>query len=313
MTDLQTENPGRPKLISIDEIVNVLSHQVVATTRDRGWSGVTLDVYGVRRDCTGSFPGLDHHTICYCPAGGARMVQGRDGAVHESLFSAGMSLIIPAGCDSTWDGDAAASARLRVPTALLAAAGEQIGRRSLAQIDIRNVFEMRDPVIEHMAQILLGELDRKPHPAQALIVDHISAALAAHMLRSYNAFELSERDNLPALGKADLARLVAFIEDNIDRTIRLAELADIVHVSRFHFTRLFKRSTGMTASSFVEQCRIRRAQSLIADTDIALSEIALMVGFADQSHFTRRFHRHVGCTPGAFQREHGRRRSTRRV
>ncbi len=62
---------------------------------------------------------------------------------------------------------------------------------------------------------------------------------------------------MPPLGRLELARLTEFIEDNIDRTIGLAELAEIVNVSRFHFTRLFKRSTGMTAISFVEQCRLR--------------------------------------------------------
>jgi AraC family transcriptional regulator len=86
----------------------------------------------------------------------------------------------------------------------------------------------------------------------------------------------------------------------------------VVNVSRFHFTRLFKRSTGLTAISFVEQCRIRRAQALISETDLPLAHIALMTGFADQSHFTRRFHRHVGCTPAAFAREQSRRRSARR-
>lgn len=65
----------------------------------------------------------------------------------------------------------------------------------------------------------------------------------------------------------------------------------------------------MTAIGFVEQCRIRRAQSLIMETAIPLAEVALMTGFADQSHFTRRFHRHVGRTPAAFAREHGRRRA----
>ncbi len=68
----------------------------------------------------------------------------------------------------------------------------------------------------------------------------------------------------------------------------------------------------MTAISYVERRRIVRAQSLILEIDLALVEIALMTGFADQSHFTRRFHRHVGRTPAAFAREHGRRRSARR-
>ncbi|WP_144140425.1 helix-turn-helix domain-containing protein [Paraburkholderia sp. BCC1884] len=313
MAEPQTITPDRPKLVSIDEIVNVLSHRPTATTRERGWSGVTVDLYRPLVNCSERYPALDHHLICYCPSGRAKLVQGRDGVFHEGVISTGVSLLMPAGYDSIWEGNAAASARLRIPTSLIASAGEQLGQRNVSQFEIRNVFETRDPVIANVAQVLLGELERKPHPAQALIVDQVSCVLAAHLLRSYNAFEPMSEFRAPPLGKAELARLTAFIEDNLDQTIGLAELAAIVNVSRFHFARLFRQSMGMTAISFVEQCRIRRAQSLIAETDIPLAQIALMTGFADQSHFTRRFHRHVGCTPAVFARERGRRRPTRRL
>ena len=297
------------KPVSIDEIVHVLSHRPTATTREREWPGVTVDMYAPLPNISERYPALDHHLICYCPTGSARLVQGREGTVHESLVSAGVSMLMPAGYDSLWEGSASATARLRIPMALISSAGEQLGRRGTSQIEIRNVFETRDPVIAHMSQILIDELDRKPHPAQTLIIEHVSYALAAHLLRSYNAFEPVVPEVLPALSRVEMARLTQYIEDNLDGPIGLVELAGIVNVSRFHFTRLFKRSTGMTAISFVELCRIRRAQSLILETAMPLSHIALMTGFADQSHFTRRFHRHVGCTPAAFAREHGRRRA----
>ncbi len=308
----QAEVSGRPRLLSIDEIVDAKAHRPAATTRERGWTGVTVDLYRAARNCAKSYPALDHHLISYCPSGSARLIQRRSGIVHEGLMSAGMSVVMPAGLESTWDGDAAASARLRIPHGLIVAAGEQLGHRGVEQIEILNIFETRDPLIEHMALILLGELNRAPHPTQALIVDQVSCALAAHMLRAYNGFDTAAPCALAPLGHAEMARLTEYIEDNIDRTIGLAELAAIVNVSRFHFTRLFKRSTGLTAISYVERCRILRAQSLIAETDFPLAEIALMTGFADQSHFTRRFHRHTGCTPAAFARDHSRRRSARR-
>lgn len=299
--------------VTIDEIVHVLSHRPTATTREREWSGVTVDMYAPLPNISERYPPLDHHLICYCPSGSARLVQGRDGIVHETLISTGISMLMPAGCDSLWEGSASATARLRIPTGLITTAAEQIGLCSTSQIEIRNVFETRDPIIEHMAQILIGELDRKAHPSQALIVDQASFILAAHLLRSYNMFEPVVPCTLPALSKVEVARLTEYIEDNLDRPIGLAELAGIVNVSRFHFTRLFKRSTGMTAISFVEQCRIRRAQSLILETTMPLAQVALVSGFADQSHFTRRFHRHAGCTPAAFARAHGRREAIKKL
>lgn len=154
----------------------------------------------------------------------------------------------------------------------------------------------------HLGLTLLLEAQKSPHPTQRLMVDTLSAALAIHLLRTYNTFEAIERSGEARLGKHEVARLTEYIEDNIDRSIGLAELAGVVNVSRFHFIRLFKRSTGMTPIDFVEQCRIERARSLITDTKIPLAEIALMTGFADQSHFTRRFRDRVGCTPAAYSR-----------
>ena len=135
----------------------------------------------------------------------------------------------------------------------------------------------------YLALVLLAELERDPHPAQALIFDQISFALGAHLLRGYNASEPAINYGSSSLGWRDLARLTEFIEDNIDRSIGLADPATIVSVSKFHLARIFKRSTRMTAISFVVQCRLRRDQSLISDTSHSLAKIALMTGFADQS------------------------------
>lgn len=304
--DAGTRGPG--PLLTIDGILQARPQRPAATTRERGWEGVTLDLHRPYFGVEESYPGLDHHLICYCPSGSSRLVQHRDGQTHRAVISAGMSYLMPAGHASAWEGDSGMSARLRVPVSLLAAAAEQIGQRSLARVEIRNVFEVRDPTIEHLAHLLLTELELSAHPSQLLVVDMVSAALAAHLLRGYNIFDLAEDDHLPSLRPVELMRLSAYIEDNLDHAITLAELAAVVNVSRFHFARMFKRSTGMPPIAFVEQCRIRRAQTLIVETDLPLSDIALVIGFADQSHFTRRFHRHVGCAPAQFAREHGRRR-----
>ena len=295
------------KLVSIGEINRVLSHQPIASTRERGWSGITVDLYRAHLNCSEQYPALDHHLICYCPYGTGKLTQGREGKRHTGIISKGVSLLMPAGCVSTWIGNAAPSARLRIPVSLMAAAGEQVGRRGVSSVEMRNVFEARDPLIEHMAQIILLEMEREPHPVQALIIEQVSCSLAAHLIRDYNVFDPVAPHEAPSLSKMELMRVVDFIEQNLDRQIGLAELAGIVNVSRFHFARLFKKSTGMTAIRFVEQCRLRRAQSLIADSDISIAEIAVMTGFADQSHFTRRFHKHVGCTPAEFAQARGRR------
>lgn len=306
-----TTTPPPPAMITIDGILEARPQRPIATTRGRDWGGVTVDLHQPYFNCAESYPGLDHHLICYCPSGSSKLIQHRAGSVHSSVIMPGMSYIMPANHDSGWEGDSGLSARLRIPQPLVDQAAEQLGRRR-SQVEIRNVFQTRDPVIEHLAQMLLAEMDKQAHPVQRLIVDSMSTALAAHMLRSYNAFDVVECAPERTFGALEMARLTDYIEGNLNRTISLDELAAVVNISRFHFTRLFKRSFGSTAIAFVERCRIRRAQALIAETDLPLAEIALVVGFADQSHFTRRFHVHAGCTPAVFANAKGRRRSALR-
>jgi AraC family transcriptional regulator len=306
-----TQSRVQSEILSIEDILHALPDKPVATTRHRGWSGITVDIYDFIPNYPSRVPAHDHHLVCYCPSGSGRIVQRRGGESHSGTISAGMSLIIPAGYDSSWEGDAAPSARMRIPTALIASAAEEICPQRDTAFELRNVFETRDMLIERFALTIIGEIDRASHPAQVLLVETVSAALAAHLVRSFNHHDAVATPLIPRLSPRELSRLTDYIEDHLHRPIGLSELADLVNVSRFHFARLFRQSTGMTAIHYVERRRIQRAQVLIATTDTPLSDIALIVGYSDQSCFTRRFNRHNGCTPAVYAREHGRRRSKR--
>jgi transcriptional regulator GlxA family with amidase domain len=98
-----------------------------------------------------------------------------------------------------------------------------------------------------------------------------------------------------------LRRVREFIEAHLEQNISIQALATIAGLSMYHFARAFKQSEGMTPHDYLVQCRVRRAQDLLAGTDLPLSEIALASGFADQSHCARRFREHVGVTPSSYR------------
>lgn len=299
--------------LSIEEVLRHLPDLPVVTTRDRGWAGVTLDVHDSPTLYSGTVQARDHHVVGYCRSGWGRLIQRRAGKTHDGVVSAGMSILLPADTDSAWDGGLASTARLRVPTALLDQASEETGMAMTGRFELLNIFQTRDRIIEMLAKVLMGELDRPPHPAQALIAESASCALAAHLVREYNAYVSAPPPMLPSFDQRTLMRIEHYIDDHIGHSISLAQLAAVANVSRFHFARVFKRSTGQTAMAYVEGSRIRKAQELIRRAELPLSEIALVLGFADQSHFTRRFRRQVGYTPAAYARNFGARRLPQRV
>ncbi|MDN8618073.1 helix-turn-helix domain-containing protein [Variovorax ginsengisoli] len=107
----------------------------------------------------------------------------------------------------------------------------------------------------------------------------VSVGLAAHKMRSVRKF----------------------ISEHLGETIRVEQLADAVHLSPFHFARMFKQSTGQSPHLHVLLQRIERAKELLAGTDSPIVEVAADVGFRTQGHFTGVFHRYTGFTPKVFR------------
>jgi AraC-like DNA-binding protein len=89
------------------------------------------------------------------------------------------------------------------------------------------------------------------------------------------------------------------IDDDPASPHPLAELASLAGVSRFQTIRGFERATGLTPHAYVLQRRLDLARRLIRD-GLALAEVAVCTGFADQSHLHRAFRTRYGLTPGAY-------------
>ena len=88
-----------------------------------------------------------------------------------------------------------------------------------------------------------------------------------------------------------------YIESNLEKSIDLATLADTAGYSLFHFARAFKQSEGQTPHGYLLQRRVERAQRLLTDSDLPLSEIARATGFSDHGHLSRLFRQRFGVSP----------------
>lgn len=109
------------------------------------------------------------------------------------------------------------------------------------------------------------------------------------------------------LSGGKLHRVADHIDANLGGELRLGELSSVVHMSPFHFARLFKRTAGVAPHRFVVRRRIDRAIELLAGGEHPIGEIARLVGFATPSHFTTVFRRITGVTPTEYRRGRGER------
>jgi len=97
-------------------------------------------------------------------------------------------------------------------------------------------------------------------------------------------------------------RAVAHIEANLGSKLAISEMADLVALSKSHFSRAFKQTLGSCPMAYLAVRRVERAKLMMASTGQRLTDIALACGFADQSHLNRCFHRIVGVSPGLWRR-----------
>ena len=132
-------------------------------------------------------------------------------------------------------------------------------------------------------------------------VEALKNHACVHILRHYA--NVIFREPAPGgLSHGQCRRLNQCLDENLDRNISLAELAGVVQLSVFHFTRKFRTEFGCPPHTYVMNKRVERAKVQLAKENIPLKAIAASCGFSDQSHMTRLFRRLLGVTPSDYRK-----------
>ncbi len=103
------------------------------------------------------------------------------------------------------------------------------------------------------------------------------------------------------LSAGAMRRVREYVEVHLGESIDLTMLAATAGLSMHHFARQFKQSAGVPPHRYLTQKRVERAQEMLAQTDLSLSEIAYAAGFSDQSHLARHFRHILGTTPREYR------------
>jgi len=162
------------------------------------------------------------------------------------------------------------------------------------------LFQNRIAGDEDIARYLLAivrELERQELGYELSVKSHLYGLLAL-LVRKYVA-TLTELDDYRHRQREleRLAPVFSYIDEHYRDKLTVQRLADIAGLSRFHFSRLFKQMTDKSLIEFVNLIRINKAESLLRNQSMNISEIAHATGFSDIYYFSRTFKRLKNMSP----------------
>ena len=191
----------------------------------------------------------------------------------------------------------------------------EMGVNMTSDFHIRPRLICSDRILEAMMETVFEALGKEGSRG-AVNIDYVARAIAAHLVQNYSSrcpdTDRPETVMLSGMSQ-NLARAIRFMEKNIDSSIRLDDIAEVVNWSASHLAREFRTQIGVPPHRYLIQLRVDKARDLLETSDLPIAEIAFECGFTHQEHLTRHFRRMCQSTPAAHRRDHKLRRQHHRA
>ena len=115
-------------------------------------------------------------------------------------------------------------------------------------------------------------------------------------------FSYSPEKFIKSDGPYKIQKVINYIHDNLNAKLSIADLADIVEMSPFYFARTFKMHLQMSPAQYITKCKIEKSKALLTETELTILQVALEIGFDNQSYFSQVFKKNTGKTPEYFRK-----------
>ncbi|MDW3563481.1 AraC family transcriptional regulator [Enterobacter cloacae] len=181
-----------------------------------------------------------------------------------------------------------------------------IGVAMMPDIELQEVSGAKDQTVSALLEHIRTEMFFQDPPSGPFI-QGIAQALAVHLARTYGTNVSRPRGGLQAY---KLYRVFKAMREELARPFNLARLAELTELSEFHFSRVFKQSTGYSPSDYFIRLRMDEARRLLSETDCSIIDIALAVGYNSPSHFAAVFRKLYGVPPSRFRADYVRSKTT---
>jgi AraC family transcriptional regulator len=171
-----------------------------------------------------------------------------------------------------------------------------MGLETSVSFDVIEAWDYSDPLSWQLARVINDECVSQA-PQGTLYVETAATLLAMHLSRNLATFTRLNDICRGGLSPSILRRACDYMMSRLGADISLHEVAASIQLSTGHFSTAFKQSLGLAPYAWLRRQRIERAKTLLHDPNLDLTQIALILGYANQSSFGVAFRRETGLTP----------------
>ena len=229
------------------------------------------------------------------------LLQIQGGKTYTGMYQKGDMAITPANTPlfARWESEDRLL-QIRLNSQFIQNVAQETLEQVPDRLELLPEFRTRNPQIEAIAMMLFNEL--QPDSANnRLYLDSLTNVLAVNLIRHH----ATSKPRLPiyegGLPPRQLQQVLDYIDNHLESNIKLADLARLLEMSQFHFSRLFKRSLGTTPHQYLSQQRVERAKQLLKKTDRLIVDIAFECGFNSHSHLSKQFRQVTDVTLKAYR------------
>jgi AraC family transcriptional regulator len=243
---------------------------------------------------------MSQHVIMAYNGSIQRMERRTGRSVAIGTFRPGVVIIIPEGSSSRWDIPKPVDVvQLYLPHTTLERVADEAGTATSTNLLERTAHP--DPITSRLllsaADVLEGN-----KALDALFRQQLTDLLATRLLVAHTGSPSTFQPTMGGLSPKVLRRATERLRSDSDTDVSLDALASDAGLSRFHFCRAFKESTGLSPHAWLRQHRLEQAMNMLRDSEVSIVEVAAALGYSSQTAFAAAFRKLTGETPSYWRR-----------
>lgn len=212
----------------------------------------------------------------------------------------GVVTIIPAGTSARWDiGGTVEVVQLYLPQTTMERVAAEADNASPAALQERTGHP--DPITSRLLTTAAEAIEGHT-TLDAMFRQQLTDLLATRLLAAHAGSPTTLRPVSGGLPPRVLRRALERLRSESDADVSLAALAADAGLSRFHFCRAFKESTGMPPHAWLRHYRLEQAKAMLRDPSLSIIAVAVALGYASQTAFAAAFKKLTGVSPSEFRR-----------